>query len=112
MTVPWPSPVQRRALQRMTRMQDVAEIRVPGLRLWVRRRPSYCDRGEWEVHADPRDQPPIRVSIDEADHFPRVYFSLDAMLNEVRAFLEARDRWDEDDPPDWDFPSLDEMMSR
>lgn len=99
--LPIASPVQRQAFKLMPCMGPERHLRVPGLLLWVRKRPPYCDRGEFELHAEPVGSPPERVTIDHADFFPRYFFSLEAMLTEIYLFLNKRGLWDVDDPPGW-----------
>lgn len=101
-----PTPLQRMAWERMPRMTAERECIVPGLKLWVIRRPIYCDRGEWQVHAETLDQSVEGAHVDGADFFPRLYFSLDAMLAETEAFLRKRGLWKEDMAPVWsDVPA-------
>jgi hypothetical protein len=62
--------------------------------LFITFRPPYCDRGAILVHVERRrDVPPGAYSIDEADAFPRYYFTADAAWAEVSAWLTARNEW-------------------
>lgn len=51
-------------------------------------RPSYCDRGNYlaKLHVDD----PRRVSVDEADLWPRFYFDLGRAMLECEAWLNKR----------------------
>ena len=50
---------------------------------WLNPRPSYCDRGHWQVNVDLPD-------IDYADQFPRYYMSKSVAIAETEAFLKWR----------------------
>lgn len=56
--------------------------------IWVQKRPDYCDRGRWQLNAKSFDS--RMVSIDEQDGFPRYYFTNEALILEVMAWLRAR----------------------
>lgn len=59
---------------------------------WMAKRPSYCDRGHWEVNI----QYSLKYSnieihqIDDADRFPRYYMSKSVAISETEAFLRWR----------------------
>jgi len=56
-------------------------------------RPAYCDRGNWlaKVFVDPGKE--IDLWIDNADGWPRYYFSLMNALDECKSWLEKRGQW-------------------
>lgn len=58
---------------------------------YICKRPAYCDRGHWHLNIDGP------LELDEADRFPRYYFSLEHAVEETERFLRwrihhARDR--------------------
>jgi len=53
-------------------------------------RPSYCDRGKWEVHVVDKGYPTNPNPLDHADMFPRLFFSLDRAKAEIEDWMEAR----------------------
>ena len=55
---------------------------------WISARPVYCDRGRflWSVESTNTR----RLTIDSADGFPRYYFTVDAAVLEICAWLDAR----------------------
>jgi hypothetical protein len=53
------------------------------LKLRVMPRPSYCDRGRFAVYAE-------APGVDDADMFPRLFFSLDRLKAEMEAWVNAR----------------------
>lgn len=55
---------------------------------FITRRPFYCDRGNYLWHIDHAD--PVKLTIDEADKFPRYYFTLEAIVVEMQAWFEKR----------------------
>jgi hypothetical protein len=50
---------------------------------WLQPRPSYCDRGHWQVNVDV-------PNLDDADGFPRYYMKKDVAISETEAFLRWR----------------------
>lgn len=51
-------------------------------------RPNYCDRGRFIVKVFTDAGTPALV--DSADCFPRYYFGEDAMMSEIKAWMNAR----------------------
>lgn len=51
-------------------------------------RPRYCDRGNWIAKLHPRGE--LALEIDGSDGWPRYYFSLDRMMEEIGAWLKKR----------------------
>lgn len=51
---------------------------------WMSIRPVYCDRGHMQVHIDGN------LNLDEADGFPRFFFSFDEADKHTRTFLMWR----------------------
>lgn len=49
----------------------------------VAKRPHYCDRGRYLVYNE-------APGLDDADGWPRYYFSFEAMVSEIREWLKAR----------------------
>lgn len=56
--------------------------------LTIQQRPSYCDRGRWDVKAS-TERPDI-VNIDRHDGFPRYYFHVASVVDEVITWLKVR----------------------
>lgn len=62
--------------------------------IWMQRRPSHCDRGNWLAHIELLPAPPPHpVLIDSADMWPRYYFDLDRAKLECEAWLKKRQQW-------------------
>ncbi|MEE9384338.1 MAG: hypothetical protein V3V08_13120 [Nannocystaceae bacterium] len=53
-------------------------------------RPSYCDRGQWEMHAMCPGYPQNPNPVDAADMFPRVYFLLAVAQFEGVLWMDKR----------------------
>lgn len=51
-------------------------------------RPAYCDRGRYLWNCESKDN--TKCTIDNADGFPRYFFSLEAMQIEMKLWCEAR----------------------
>lgn len=54
--------------------------------VWISRRPSYCDRGNYLAGVEAWGE----VRLDEADLWPRYYFSLSCAMSEIEAWLAKR----------------------
>ncbi len=70
-----------------------------GCVIWISRRPTYCDRGNYlsmvePYHRELDDRGPL---IDEQDAWPRYYFDLGCALSELTAWLKKRRRFLTDD---------------
>lgn len=50
---------------------------------WMTRRPSYCDRGHWQLNIE-------LPGIDGADGFPRYYMRRETAIQEAELFLRWR----------------------
>lgn len=57
------------------------------IRIWIKARPWYCDRGRWQLNAESDD---YRLCIDGADGFPRYYFDPECMVKEAAAWMDVR----------------------
>ncbi len=53
-------------------------------------RPSYCDRGQWEMHAVCPGFPKNPNPVDAADMFPRLYFILATAQFEGVLWMDKR----------------------
>jgi hypothetical protein len=53
-----------------------------GFKVWLERRPGYCDRGRYLAQTD--------APLDPAEGWPRYYFSLDAAKAEIEAWVAVR----------------------
>ena len=71
-----------------SRPSYILEARECHLELYPR--PSYCDRGRWELHAVCPGFPKNPNPIDFADMFPRLYFQLSAAHLEGMIWMETR----------------------
>lgn len=58
--------------------------------VWVEKRPDYCDRGRVSVNVTSFH---YSLHIDGHDSFPRYYFSLKNMFEEMEAWMKARAQW-------------------
>jgi hypothetical protein len=76
----------------MTELKWIANPRHTGLfdlmlhdRLvaWLQPRPSYCDRGHWQVNCN-------LPNIDGADGFPRYYMERETAVRETELFVRWR----------------------
>lgn len=56
-----------------------AVVDLPNCKIYVSKRPFYCDRGRWMFHVENKPNQ-HKVSIDWADCFPRYFFKLQIML--------------------------------
>ena len=68
----------------------VTEHGHPFLRIWIIERPGYCDRGRYGWGCESKDQ--YLFTIDEADGFPRYFFSLQRLLDELNDWVQFRNR--------------------
>ena len=50
---------------------------------WLQPRPSYCDRGHWQVNVDV-------PNLDSQDFFPRHYMNYQIAKKETEAFIHWR----------------------
>lgn len=55
--------------------------------MWVKLRPPYCDRGRYLWNAESTS---YKITIDHADGFPRYYFLIDSLVNEINAWIKKR----------------------
>lgn len=56
--------------------------------VFILRRPPYCDRGRWIVHAESVDE--LLCTIDHHDLFPRYYFFNDCLVKELGQWIDVR----------------------
>lgn len=64
-----------------------ADIPLKDGKLCIEKRPQYCNRGAWWVKVFPNaDQ--YALHIDEADMFPRYYFKLSCLVEEMREWIK------------------------
>ena len=56
----------------------------------MQRRPAHCDRGRWLAHAIVNPLRWLECELDEADLWPRYYFSLKRGMLECADWLAAR----------------------
>lgn len=77
-----------RELLRCSPPGDTIELEIPCARSWIITQEKRCNRGRFLWQVESRDQ--TQLTIDSADLFPRYYFSLDALLVELSAWLDAR----------------------
>lgn len=75
---------------------DTITIRGKHCSVWISKRPYYCDRGNFLAHIEVH-VPPLRLSIDEADGWPRYYFDEERMKLEILAWLHKRGEWVNDE---------------
>ena len=64
------------------------KIEHPECEITIEERPPYCDRGRYIVKVFPRGK--LALSFDHQDGFPRYYFSWKNMLEEIEAWMDAR----------------------
>jgi hypothetical protein len=57
---------------------------------WLQLRPHYCDRGHLSLNIDMRDRSVRDDNLDEADGFPRYFFSFEEADRHTRLFLKWR----------------------
>lgn len=55
--------------------------------MWIQLRPHYCDRGKYQWNAESTSH---KITVDHADGFPRYYFLMDSLVNEINAWIEKR----------------------
>lgn len=65
-------------------------IELEPIKIWIMRRPDYCDRGRWLVHAESTD--PALLCIDSADGFPRYYFFDECLIQELTEWIRIRQK--------------------
>lgn len=58
-------------------------------RIWMQKRPHYCDRGAWLAHVDITGDH-LKLDIDASDLWPRYYFDLERAKLECEAWLVKR----------------------
>jgi hypothetical protein len=67
------------------------QCRCIGGRIFLEKRPYYCDRGNWYAKVDIHFDPKIPGTyIDGADGWPRYYFDLDRAKLELEAWINKR----------------------
>lgn len=59
--------------------------------LFIAPRPHYCDRGSYLVNIKKSNS---KVNVDFADLFPHYYFTFEAMMIEIGAWLKKRGQWE------------------
>jgi hypothetical protein len=59
--------------------------------LSIHRRPTYCDRGRFQVDISPVAGAGYAYSIDDSDGFPRYFMNFDRMMDELREWLDWRE---------------------
>lgn len=57
-------------------------------KIWIERRPTYCDRGNFIAKIEPHGD--LARDMDNADGWPRYYFDLDRAKLEIEAWLFKR----------------------
>jgi hypothetical protein len=62
------------------------ELTYKGVYMTIEPRPGYCDRGNYVAKITPGP-----LQIDDADLWPRYYFSLSCAMAECQAFLLKRE---------------------
>jgi len=64
------------------------DIEMPNVLITITKRPGYCDRGHYGVLVETmRGKEPI-MTIDGADGFPRYFFSLQRLFDELHDWIE------------------------
>ena len=57
-------------------------------RIFIHKRPAYCDRGDWLIHVTGRND------LDVADGFPRYFIgSDDEVKHQMEQWLARREAW-------------------
>lgn len=74
---------------KLTTVGDHIDIQTTNFKMWVERRPPYCDRGNYLWYCDNNLSNRMNL-IDDQDGFPRYYFDYDAMITEMVLFLKKR----------------------
>lgn len=65
-----------------------AKINLPHAIIYISRRPSYCDRGRWNFYVDVKPEYINKMNIDSADCFPRYFFKLENMFDELHEWVK------------------------
>lgn len=74
----------------LTNGTTYADIKCSDCELYIMRRPSYCDRGRYQVGVKSNDV--AKLTVDDADGFPRMYFLFENMKSEVEQWMKARNQ--------------------
>ena len=64
-------------------------VDLPDVRIFIERRPYYCDRGRYGFWAESKVNE--KLTIDFADGFPRYFFSLQRAFDEMYDWILFRD---------------------
>lgn len=67
-----------------------AYITLEAVTIGITKRPYYCDRGRYGVLVDVNHGFHERLNIDFADGFPRYFFSLQRLVDEIADWIEIR----------------------
>ena len=67
--------------------QEIWIIKYP-LQVGIMQRPSYCDRGRWQVLGESLDS--RRITVDHDDMFPRYYFFQECLVMEIGHWFQLR----------------------
>lgn len=69
----------------------IIEIDLPYVDISIQKRNTYCDRGRYGVHCSSKVglEPPV-IHVDGQDGFPRYFFKLQNLFNELHEWIEFR----------------------
>ena len=70
----------------------ILNIETPTVNIMVNKRPSYCDRGRYGFMAEVKPEFRAKMNIDEADAFPRYFFSLQRGFDEMKDWEDFRNK--------------------
>jgi hypothetical protein len=68
----------------------VLEINAKSVFIWIDKRPPYCDRGRYLLHVE--NMPDKLPVVDGADLFPRYYFKMSNLFDELNEWLKINNK--------------------
>lgn len=68
----------------------VLEINAKSVFIWIDKRPPYCDRGRYLLHVE--NMPGKLPLVDGADFFPRYYFKMSNLFDELNEWLKINNQ--------------------
>jgi len=68
------------------------EINLPHAIVYISKRPGYCDRGRWNLYVDVKPEHTDKMNIDYADMFPRYFFKLENMFDELHEWVKFNEK--------------------